>query len=199
MNWSDLGETVADAAPLLGSALGPIGAGVGSVIAAVFGSKNEPDALAQAIKADPQAAAKLREIELNNQAKLQGLVIEANTKRLAEVNKTIRTETQADDKFVRRWRPTFGYCMAFTWVMQILGMVGAIAYAIIAEPGEAAVILNALAEVNAAMVTMWAVALSVIGVSVYQRSQDKKNKLGLGSTQGLLGSLVNRMSGSNGG
>lgn len=64
MNWKDLGKQVASAAPVLGAALGgPIGGAAGSLIASVFGVENTPDAVEKAIKADPESAIKLRELE----------------------------------------------------------------------------------------------------------------------------------------
>lgn len=64
MNWEEVGKAVARSAPALGGVLGgPGGAAIGSVIASVFGVEGSPDAVAEAIKIDPQAAVKLREIE----------------------------------------------------------------------------------------------------------------------------------------
>lgn len=64
MNWKDLGKQVASAAPVLGAALGgPVGGAAGALIASVFGVENTPDAVEKAIKADPESALKLRELE----------------------------------------------------------------------------------------------------------------------------------------
>ncbi|MGL5219590.1 MAG: hypothetical protein ACRC8G_08950 [Plesiomonas shigelloides] len=64
MNWKDLGKQVASAAPVLGAALGgPVGGAAGALIASVFGVENTPDAVDKAIKADPESAIKLRELE----------------------------------------------------------------------------------------------------------------------------------------
>lgn len=64
MNWKDIGRQVASAAPVLGAALGgPVGGAAGALIASVFGVDNTPDAVEKAIKADPESAIKLRELE----------------------------------------------------------------------------------------------------------------------------------------
>lgn len=77
MNWSELGEAVAGYAPLLGSVIGgPAGGAIGSIVASVFGVQNEPDAILEAVKADPEAAIKLRMIELDNKAELQKIAVE---------------------------------------------------------------------------------------------------------------------------
>lgn len=76
MNWSELGKKVADYAPLLGGALGPVGAGVGALIASEFGTENTPDAINSFIAGNPEAQVKLREIELTHKAQLQRIKLE---------------------------------------------------------------------------------------------------------------------------
>ena len=85
MEWSDLGKTVASAAPLLGGVVGgPLGAGIGSIKASVFGVENDPDTISAAIKADPNAAIKLREIELNHKSKLEDIAFKVTQAELAD-------------------------------------------------------------------------------------------------------------------
>ncbi len=77
MNWSELGEAIAGYAPLLGGVIGgPAGGAIGSIVASVFGVQNKPDAILEAVKADPEAAIKLRMIELDNKAELQKIAVE---------------------------------------------------------------------------------------------------------------------------
>ena len=76
MDWSDLGKTIAGFAPLLGGVVGgPAGAGIGSIIASAFGVEDEPSAIAKAIASDPEAAIKLKEIELNNKTELERIAV----------------------------------------------------------------------------------------------------------------------------
>jgi hypothetical protein len=76
MNWQELGKQVAEYAPLLGGVLGgPSGAAVGTMLASKFGTKETPNDIAAAIQADPNAALKLKEVELNNETKLQELYL----------------------------------------------------------------------------------------------------------------------------
>ncbi|MDP2697572.1 3TM-type holin [Thalassospira sp.] len=107
-------------------------------------------------------------------------ILEANrhTERMAElelsrdasvlvtVNRTIRAEVGSEDAFVRRWRPSFGYAVALTWVMTM----GAIAAAILLTPHEAPAIIAALVNTS----PIWGIALGVLGVSVVKRSADKR-------------------------
>ena len=75
MDWRALGKQITRAAPALGGALGgPAGAAVGGLIAHAFGTEPEPDAIARAIAADPEAAVKLREIELRHAETLAALI-----------------------------------------------------------------------------------------------------------------------------
>lgn len=76
--WEDLGHTVAKAAPMLGGAIGgPGGAAIGQLVASAFGvDADDPQAVKQAIEHDPEAAAKLREIELRHKERLEELALE---------------------------------------------------------------------------------------------------------------------------
>ena len=96
-------------------------------------------------------------------AAMQSEELKAN---LAEANQTIRAEIASQDQYVRRMRPTFGYIMAISWAAQMLG----IAYVIIFDTVRAGYILNAMGNLSA----IWAVGLSVLGIYVYKRSEDKK-------------------------
>ncbi|MCB1537984.1 MAG: ribokinase [Rhodospirillales bacterium] len=85
---------------------------------------------------------------------------------LDSINQTMRTETQSSDVYVRRMRPTFGYLMAVTWAAQML----ALAYIIVFDTGRAPVVLQAVESLS----TIWGIALSVLGLYVYKRSDEKR-------------------------
>lgn len=87
---------------------------------------------------------------------------------LSEVNQSLRAETASTDAYVRRMRPTFGYIMAFTWAAQML----AIAFVIVETPEKAQTVMTAMSNLD----TVWTVGLSVLGIYVYKRSQEKKGK-----------------------
>ena len=76
MNWSELGKKVADFAPLLGSVLGPAGAGVGALISSEFGTDNTPDAINSFLVGNPESQVKLKEIELTHKTRLQQIKLE---------------------------------------------------------------------------------------------------------------------------
>lgn len=73
MNWMDISkQAIQMGAPILGGALGgPAGAAVGAWVAGQFGVTDPtPANIMAAIKADPDAAMKLREVELRHQERL---------------------------------------------------------------------------------------------------------------------------------
>jgi len=108
--------------------------------------------------------------EANRHAeRIAEIELEKHNSSLSEINNTMRQELASEDKYVRRMRPTFGYVMAVTWGAQML----AIAYVLIFDTAKAAIILNGMASLSA----IWAVGLSVLGIYVYKRSEDKKIKV----------------------
>lgn len=98
--------------------------------------------------------------------KITQMKVEENAASLSEINKSLRAEIASDDKYVRRMRPTFGYFMALTWAAQMLG----IAYVIVFDTQRSGEVLNAMGSLSA----IWAVGLSVLGIYVYKRSDDKR-------------------------
>ena len=109
---------------------------------------------------------------------------------LGEINATMRTEARSEDAYVRRWRPTFGYAVALTWTVQMAGLT----YAVIATPEYAAEILAAIGSLS----LIWGVALSVLGINVVKRSQDKAVQAGLDLPTGLGGRLAGTIFGGRG-
>lgn len=96
---------------------------------------------------------------------------------LSEVNTTMRAEAASSDAYVRRMRPTFGYLMAITWAAQMLGL----AYIVVFETEKAANVLNSMEALS----TIWAMGLSVLGIYVYKRSEEKKKIASLASAETL--------------
>ena len=87
---------------------------------------------------------------------------------MAEVNRTIQDELDSEDKYVRRMRPTFGYVMALTWFAQMM----AVAYIIVFSTGTAYLVLQAVESLS----VIWTVGLSVLGIYVYRRSDEKRGR-----------------------
>lgn len=199
MSWSDVSNIVAKAAPLVGTLLGgPAGGTIGGMVASVLDTDPEPRAVLDALKADPAAIERVRKLELDHEKELKRMSFEAETARLAEVNRTMRAEAASNDGYVRRWRPTFGYAVAATWTIQTIGLMVAIGYAI-SKPEQASVIINAIGTLMGAMTVMWSLALAVLGVNVAKRSQDKQVAAGQEPATGFLQAIAKRISGSKNG
>ncbi|MDZ7804332.1 hypothetical protein [Thiohalophilus sp.] len=127
--WSNLGDTVAKAAPLLGGAIGgPGGAALGKMVASVFGVEgDDPEAIQSAINQDPEAAIKLREIETRHRQKLEELALErhraeleAETDRHKSSQQTIQTQAEHGTDYVKETRPKIARLSGYATVGYIL-------------------------------------------------------------------------------
>jgi len=97
--WGDVAESVAKAAPILGNLLPGVGtvAGLGvgavaSIVASALGVSPDPDSIMSALKNDPEALAKVRTAELDN----QGLLAQTAMQREANVLAAQTAQYQAD-------------------------------------------------------------------------------------------------------
>ena len=93
--WDKIKDVVGSVAPVAGSLLGgPAGGAVGSMLASALGVDNTPDAVADAIKTDPQAAIKIRQIE----AQLEQTRLEVR-------GQAVQAEAKGESWLQRNWRP----------------------------------------------------------------------------------------------
>lgn len=83
MNWTDIGKLVGRSAPIVGALLGgPADASVGSLVASALGVDPTPESVDAALGRDPEAFAKLAELQLNAKVQLQQLAVTAESNRL---------------------------------------------------------------------------------------------------------------------
>ena len=73
MKWKDIGKMIGKAAPLLGSLLG---GPVGGAVAAALGVEDTEEAVVNALKADPDALVKLKELEMKHKEELEKMQID---------------------------------------------------------------------------------------------------------------------------
>ncbi|MBB3231719.1 3TM-type holin [Halomonas stenophila] len=197
-NWKDAVAEVAKVAPAVATAIGgpPAGgitAGAARMVTGLLGVENAPGGLVAAAQ-DPQKRAELIRIDQEHRRELEKLRLEAEaaqaqeeTKRLAEINQTMRAEAASQDGYVRRWRPTFGYLVAIAWAVLTLAIAGSIVMA----PGEAGIVAQAIT----ALTPMWSVALAILGINVSKRSQDKQVAAGQSPAPGFMGAIATRLAG----
>ncbi|MDX1464107.1 MAG: 3TM-type holin [Halomonas sp.] len=197
-SWKDAVAEVAQFAPAVAAAIGGppaggIAAGAARMVTGLLGVENTPGGLVAAAQ-DPEKRAELIRIDQEHRRELEKLRLEAEaaeaheaTKRLAEINQTIRAEAASQDAFVRRWRPSFGYLVAISWAVMTL----ALAWSIVMAPGEAGTVAQAIT----ALTPMWSVALAILGINVSKRSQDKQVAAGQSPAPGFMGAIATRLAG----
>lgn len=106
MKWDDVADLVAKIAPAAGGALaGPAGGAIGSLIARVLGTDETPEAVRDAIQADPDAAVKLRKVE----ADMEKTLIEGRSG-------VVKAEAGGESWLQRNWRP-----MLMIWFGGLVG------------------------------------------------------------------------------
>ena len=104
--WDKIKDVVGSVAPVAGSLLGgPAGGAVGSMLASALGVDNTPDAVANAIKTDPQAAIKIRQIEA-----------QLDQTRLEVRGQAVQAEAQGESWLQRNWRP-----LTMVWFSFLVG------------------------------------------------------------------------------
>jgi len=178
MNWSDIGNLVAKAAPLVGTALlGPAGGAIGAGLASLFGTDADPEKIAQAINADPEAMIKIRQYELANEKHLNELIIKAGTAEITAVNATMQTEAKSDHWWVSGWRPFWGFSSATAWAFL------AITFGIAVLRGDGVGI--AISAFSSIPRSFWLIPLSVLGVASWHRGMEKRARAEGGSAQNL--------------
>lgn len=124
MDWKDIQGDIAAAAPMLGTLVGgPAGAAIGSLIASALGASADPASVQQALKTNPDAAMKLRQIEADQATRLRELAVSAENNRLvaetagiAAINATMQVEARADHWPTYTWRPFIGFCFGLAWI-----------------------------------------------------------------------------------
>ena len=104
--WDKIKDVVGSVAPMAGSMLaGPAGGAVGSMLASALGVDSTPDAVADAIKTDPQAAIKIRQIE----AQLEQTRLEVR-------GQAVQAEAKGESWLQRNWRP-----LTMVWFSFLVG------------------------------------------------------------------------------
>lgn len=176
MNWNDVAETVAKAAPVLGGALyGGAGYAVGSGIAKLLGVEDNPEAVQAALQKDPSAALKLRELE----ADMERARINADLDRQRMVNETMRVESAQDGWFKSGWRPALGW--VFTASLGTLA--GSMAWTIVSDP---TVVSDG--EFTGMLVWLFVTMGAALGINVKKRSDDKQGV----ATGGFLDNVLTK-------
>lgn len=125
--FDKLRGAVSKAAPLLGTALGSPLAGIAiSLISSVFGgASNDPDDLLKRISADPEAALKLKQLQLTHEKELKQIALDEYQAQLGDLQNA-RAAKIATEQYTGKkdWIITFlvlaavglfGFCLFAAW------------------------------------------------------------------------------------
>lgn len=177
MDWKDIVPKVGAFAPILGTLLGgPAGGAIGGMVASALGVDAHPDAVSQAIATNPEAAVKLRQIEADQQTKLQELLVTAENNRLVAesaavgaVNTTMQAEAKSDHWPTYTWRPFVGF--SFGLLGLIGGMTAAGAYVGVMFLGSKPDILAQLPGLLGAEAAVMATMAPILGIASWFRGR----------------------------
>lgn len=174
VDWKVVGQKLVSSLPVLATALGgPLAGVAGGVVANLLGVEESPQSVLDALS-DPAAVERLKISEIEANEKIQLAYLASETERLKAVNLTMRNEANSFDPFVRRWRPFYGYCLAVTWTIQMIMTTYYIGDALTNPEIDFATAVAPLMSVYTILAGMWTVALTVLGVSVHNRTKDKQ-------------------------
>ncbi len=188
-DWSILGKVIGSlgtpAGTLLGTLIGgPAGAAIGkaagSVLAEALGVPDDPDAVAGAVKADPMAAS-----DAINSAQMQAAIVQAQAEMVKTVNETYRIELQQESWVVRLWRPMWGWCGCLVWTVHGIAYAKALWF-------KDFDIIRTIPDMTAFYLVMGA----VVGVAVWNRTQEKKAAASAGATEAIaeaIGAVVKKV------
>ena len=105
MTWNDIGKTIGKVAPMLGTLLAPATGGasvaVGALISSVLGVENEPEAIERALRTDPDAFVKIKELEYKEQDSLRAQVLalaKLESEKYNKAHETYQTKNDMADK-----------------------------------------------------------------------------------------------------
>ncbi len=142
----------------------------------------EPDAALEEIRKNPELQIRLQEA----MTPILLAQIEAETRQMEQVNATMRAELASNSLFKSCWRPAFGWAVVITWMVQM----GSVSYVMVTNVAESATLVTAMSSLS----FMWGLALSVLGINIAKRSQDKQVSVGA-NPMGMLGALAQRIAG----
>lgn len=192
-----LKSAIGSLAPTLSSMiLGPAGPIAIKLIADKFGSSEEPDEIAKAIAADPEAALKLREIETSKEVEIERLHVqdriserEATSADISTVNTTMRAELQTTGWWRSCWRPFWGFVSAIAFFLTVIGILALGGMAMYFDKPE---FIEMIPDLVSQLFRLFMIAGAICGVTSLGRTREKIAAAGKTPTS-LLGALAQRI------
>ena len=183
MNWKSLGQKIGKYAPLIGKVLPIPGGGlVGTMVAAVLGVEDTPDAISKALDTDPEAAVKLQALqsqESQTLARIAGetAIAEAveGRKETEAVNATMQAESKSEHWPQYSWRPAIGFTFAGCCLALVIGSLMIASKAITTSNvqlfAQIPIFIGSFTVILGSMAT-------VLGVAAHHRGHAKRIKAG---------------------
>lgn len=181
MDFKEFGKAIADVGlPLLGTALGGP-AGAAASIAAVIASKigtplGDLEAVMERVQADPETIAKLEEIEMKHEERLQEITLEiarleteSEIATIREVNASMRAEAASEHWPQWGWRPFWGFASGAAFLV-ICCFVCVLCWKAIGGDPTA---MGQIPLIIGAFTTLFAIPGGILGVSAWGRNQLK--------------------------
>jgi hypothetical protein len=170
MKWKDIGKMIAQNAPTIGVALGgPLGGSIGQLVSSVLGVPDEPAAVAQKLKEDPETFLKILALEKTHELEVMKAAYAAQQADQSILADIYKTELKSESWMARNWRPMFGMSVAVSFAIQMMGVTAVM----LLSPKDAGEVINGMIS----LIPIWGVALSVLGINIDRRSEDKRNEL----------------------
>jgi len=152
MDWKDVGDKIADFAPMLGSVVGSVVPGAGTVAGGAagaalkgvlglfgLGSKASPADVAKAIDADPEAALKLKKMELEDGQHLREILYKTEIAYLADRQDARGRQVKSEQATGKK--DTNLYLLAWLIVGGFFALCGALMFLQIDETATQAVFM----------------------------------------------------------
>lgn len=181
MNWNDVGKGILKFAPEIGTALlGPAGGAIGALVSSALGVENTPDAVAQAVKNDPQAAVKLQQLQNTHAETMAKIQADAETAAIQSVNQTMQGETKSEHWPEWSWRPFWGFVSGLAF-LAVCFEVGMLMYKAI-NAGQPQM-MSYVPQVIGAYSTLFAIPGAILGVSAWHRGKMQRIQAGETATK----------------
>lgn len=183
--WDGIRDTVAGAAPLLGSLVGgKAGEMAGNLVADALGTSNDAESISNALKNDPEALAKIKQAELEHQSELRRIAmkkesnrLEHDTANMRQVNQTMRTEYKNDIY----WRRAVGWAFAVTVILFPTGVIISL--------WQDKLAVSDLPAVMGAMKEFWYAVIVVLGIAANHAGKRERTESGDHSEGALKGAI----------
>ncbi|MDX9916036.1 MAG: 3TM-type holin [Sphaerochaeta sp.] len=190
-DWKQVGKRIATmGASVLGTAVaGPAGgAGLGGLVASLFGADPEdPADVLSRMQLDPQAAVKLRELELRHVERIEEIQLDTLKLRLSHatssiqaVNKTMQVEATSEHWAQWGWRPFWGFISGTAFFI-VCAFVCYLGYqAIVLKDGTA---FGQIPLVIGSFTTLFGIPGAILGITAWGRNALKTVKSQSGGRQ----------------